>query len=749
MDMEVPSLSGSFLNEEASQSMESQPVDEEEEDEDDELFYIPPRRPSLDLGPSPMETGALVFVERPKSPAESYLSMSSEGVGLSEDDRSRTEIHLERTDSFSSCYSVDSDDCEIRTKVMSKNVSKNDDDTLPELKEDLDITPPHITTQFVFTAICKVLQQLKPIGLEAFLGHLWHRYPKSFCTPLQTMDIVEIVDRLLQCYSLRVSLQITKAVLLQLEQKRLVGFLEDLEMENEVHYELRERLKKMYGDLEYPGGEKRPLSKVYTSLRIMSAGNNGPNVEHEVMSIENPEKKKVSEVSIGNIIGVDFINQGIEQMILLRGIAGSGKSVAVRKIIHDWCDQMPKHVNLIFPLPIKDLKETFGDSTISFLHILHHYYPETKRLKQDKYSSTDFNILYIFDGLEEIIEDISYQDTPYIFDIDKPAKLNEIIASILRRQLLRTGFFLFTSRTLANFHIPYDTKHHVYEVLGFKEKEREEYFKRRFRDKSQAARVVAYVKSSRTLHVMSHLPLFCSLLSDLCQSVFNTQGPEAELPKGITHMYTRLLLALLHDRHKDRKVAVDKPQFIMGIGKRAFTMLEKGIYFLCISYPEEVEPVDEHEAATYSGLSTLFYVKPMPFVDEKMFCFLHPTLQEYLAALYAFLTFINEDSIVFDAPKGKRTWKLSKSKKSVIDLYKNALERSLVCEDGKFDVFLRFLFGMSNSRNIELIQQFFNSNVKWASVAEEAGTLIRKKMSENLNPARAKNLQLCLEEITL
>lgn len=751
MDMDVPSLSGSFLNEEASVSMESPPIEEEE---DEDLYYIPPRRPSLDLGPSPMETGALLYVERPKSPAESYLSMRSEGTGssvnLAEEDRSCTKIHLERTDSFSTCYSVDSDDCEIRTKVKSKDVL-DEDNSLPELKENLnDIVPPHLTIPFVFRAICRVLQELRPIGLETFRGHLWHRYPQSFSTSLQSMDIVDIVDRMLECYSLRVCLQITKTVLQQLEQKRLVDFLEDLEMENEVYYELRERLKKIYGVTECSGGEERALDEVYTNIHIVSSGNNCPNVEHEVMSIKKPlENKKNKDVCIKDIITAEFIERGVEQVVLLRGIAGSGKSVVVRKFIQEWSNQTPNHINLMFALPIKELKQKFGDSTISFLDILHHFYPETKRLKPEKYNTTKCKILYIFDGLEEITEDIDLPNTPFVFDITKPAQLHVIIASILRGQFLRCGFFLFTSRPQPNFHIPHDTKHYVFEVLGFKDEVKEEYFQKRFRDQSQADRVIAYVKSSRTLQIMCFLPLFCSLLSDLCQSIFNKQGPEAELPKGITHIYTRLFIALLDTYHKERKATVNKLEFIMALGKRAFTMLEKGEYSVCINYPGDVVPVDEREAATYSGFSTLFMVRPMPFVDEKMFSFIHPTVQEYAAALYVFLTFLNEDKNLFEAPKVKRTWKLSLNKKSSMDLYKNALERSLLCEDGKLDIFMRFLFGMSSSSNIELIQRFFNPTVKWTSVTEEARALIKKKMSENQYPARSRNLQLCLEELSL
>uniref|UniRef100_A0A3B3ZF45 NACHT domain-containing protein n=1 Tax=Periophthalmus magnuspinnatus TaxID=409849 RepID=A0A3B3ZF45_9GOBI len=591
-----------------------------------------------------------------------------------------------------------------------------------------------------------VLKQLKPLGLDAFRRSLWQRYPQSFSTSLQNLDIVDIVDRMLECYSLRVSLQITKTLLQELELKRLVDFLENLKIQNEVRYELSERFKKIYGVIECSGGDK-PLDKVLTDVSIKSVRDNGPNIEHEVMSIQKPETMEGKDLSIKDIFSTDFIEKHNEQLILLYGNAGSGKSVVIRKLIHDWSNQKTHdHITLMLPLPLKELKQKVRDTDFSFLDILHSFYPETERLKVEDYSSKDYKIMYIFDGLEEIAEDINFSNAQLVFNIQEPAKLNVLIANILRGQLLKFGYCLFASRPLVDYCIPWDTHHFVYEVLGFKMEEREEYFKKRFRDQSQAGHVIAYIKSSKTLHIMCYLPLFCSLLSDLCQSVFTKQDPQAELPKGITCMYTRLFLALIHDYRKDRKVTIDKLKFIMALGRRAFTMLEKGEHFLSINYhKDEGEPVDDFEAVTYSGLGTLFYTKPLLYVEERLFSFLHPTMQEYVAALYAFLTFVNEDKNIFEPPKSKMTWK--RNKKGCLDLYKYALERSLSCEDGKLDIFVRFLFGMSNAKNTELIQQFFNHTVTWKSVAKEAEALIKKKMSETQNLARVKNLENCLVEL--
>lgn len=64
--------------------------------------------------------------------------------------------------------------------------------------------------------------------LKRFKMMLWKRYPQSFNTPPQGMDMVDLVDRMLECYNLEVSLQITKSLLEEIGQKKMVDFLQTL-----------------------------------------------------------------------------------------------------------------------------------------------------------------------------------------------------------------------------------------------------------------------------------------------------------------------------------------------------------------------------------------------------------------------------------------------------------------------------------------------------------------------------------------
>jgi hypothetical protein len=170
----------------------------------------------------------------------------------------------------------------------------------------------------------------------------------------------------------------------------------------------------------------------------------------------------------------------------------------------------------------------------------------------------------------------------------------------------------------------------VYQVLeGFTD-EQKEYIRRRFEDLAQADMVIAYLTTCRTLHIMCHPPMFCWVVCGLFQLTFREKGPDVELPKGLTLMYTPLLLVHLRVRGA-RGPASHTPEeerdFLMKLGKLAFTMLEKNQMVIGKATWNDCG-VEVAEAVTKSGLCIEFLIEQ--FV-------IHPTIQEYPAVLYVFL----------------------------------------------------------------------------------------------------------------
>ncbi|KAK2828498.1 hypothetical protein Q5P01_019532 [Channa striata] len=730
-------------------------------DDDDDLYYIPERRPSLDLGTSPMDTFHRHYVGQAVPPALSYKSMSSEeSSDIMEDededeDGSSTRVQLNRADSYSSCYTLDSDDCEkITPKVKNKDDSEAMlSETAEMIQNSNEITDPSLTVAFTLKAICSTLGKLSEGEFQRFKKQLWTGYPQLFNTSPQGMDMLDLVDRLLECYNLEVSLHITKTVLEKIGQTKIVDYIQTLCHRNEVRYDLCKSLKKIYGDvsedLAHPA-EMWPFDDVFTNPYITSTCDNGPNIEHEVMTIKkldsNREPGKL--LSTKDIMSSERLEHSNVKLVLLTGVPGSGKSVAIRRLILDWIEERShQHVSFLFPLPFKELKQ-FEGVKVSLLEIIQKLYPETKRLRDEDFRSEDCKIMFVFDGLDEYNEKLDFQNTELLSDYTDSTTLNVIVVNLLRGRLLYRGLFLVTTRSQVKRCIPWDTHYDEIEVRGFCDPEREEYFKKRFKDPEKADRVIAHINSCKTLRIMCHLPLFCSLIADECQQIFNERGSQAELPKSITHIYTKLLLTLIRHHRTFRapdRSAENERDFLMKLGKLAFTMLEQGQFKMTKSDWKETGISDE-EAVINSGLCMQYITKPYVLFQERVLSFIHPTVQEYLAALYAFLSFTNQGKNIFDQQlKGKFRGMFKGPK--VMELYKSAVDRSLVYEDGKLDIFLRFLFGMGLRSNRELLQPWCMSSVKLPTFVEEAASLIKKKLKENLGPGRNDSLQRCLEEI--
>ncbi|KAM4546084.1 NLR family CARD domain-containing protein 3 [Odontesthes bonariensis] len=730
---------------------------EHEPHEDEDMYYIPERRRSLELGPSPMDTSTWHFVDLALSPIQSYGSMTSEdSLAIQEDtDGFSTSVKLQRADSFSSCYSFDSDDCEKKIlKVKSEDYVQDNSDSLQSLQTPTKIRHPSLTVPFTFKIICHTLKQLSEAELKRFKWLLWSQYPQSFSASPQSMDMVDLVDRLLECYSLEVALDITEKLLVDMEKKREAKYIQIMCIRNEVRYDLREDLKKKYGEVCQDlamEGQKRPFDDVYANLYISSKCNNGPNIEHEVLTIEkvNTHHKPGKRLLTKDILTAVVSGDVWHRLVWLTGLAGSGKSMIVRKLILDWIEERSHdHIFFMFPLPVEELKQ-FEGSEVSLVEIIQKLFPATKKLSErDLRFNDDYNAMFILDGLEEYNPALDFTNTMLVSDPEDKNPLRSIVINLLKGKLCFGNFCFVTSRPGIKFCCRYDTNYKHMDLCGFCDLEKEEFFKKRFEDPDQAAQVVEYVKSLKTVHIMCHLPLFCCVVADECQRTFREKGPKAELPRSITHLYTKLLLVLLRQRRASRApdCSPDKEvEFLMEHGKVALNMLEQGT-FKAVRVRGEESVVNEPEAIVNTGLCTQFMTMPRVLCEEILMTFIHPTMQEYLAALYAYLTFRNQGKNIFDQHLKSRMRNLIKGPKAV-ELYKSAVERSLQCEDGRLDIFLRFLFGMANKTNQELLQPFCTSSTRIPNLIPDAASLLRKKMKDSPHTDRSRNLKYCQEEL--
>ncbi|XP_047010500.1 NLR family CARD domain-containing protein 3 [Ictalurus punctatus] len=231
-----------------------------------------------------------------------------------------------------------------------------------------------------------------------------------------------------------------------------------------------------------------------------------------------------------------------------------------------------------------------------------------------------------------------------------------------------------------------------------------------------------------------------------------SEAETGEVPKTLTQMFTHFLILQIKRRSpKYKKPEMDPGEIkdvVLKLGKLAFQQLEKGNL---IFYEEDIIEcgIDVQEATVYSGVCTQIFIEEVTSHLGKVYGFVHLSVQEHLAAVYAFLSCINGKLSKQQTPG---IFSLS-SKATLLDLLKAAVHKALQSENGHLDLFLRFLTGLSLESNSVLLQDQLtetgrSSLRKHAAVTnKEITTYIRKKIKKNPSKSKSINLFHCLNEL--
>ncbi|XP_064172502.1 NACHT, LRR and PYD domains-containing protein 3-like isoform X2 [Anguilla rostrata] len=492
---------------------------------------------------------------------------------------------------------------------------------------------------------------------ELFMGHQIDYYPE--CTEREQGDpeALYTVEKMLETCGSERSLKITLHILRNMKEKDLADSLERDELHNEsikrAQQVLKTQLKKKF-ECTFEGlatqGHPTLLNEIYTELYITVGGSGGVNNEHEVRQIETASKGKTTQETA--IICNDIFKPlpGQEKpmrTVLTKGIAGIGKTVSVQKFILDWAEgKANQDIDFIFTLPFRDLN-CKKERTFSLMQLLQHYFPQ---LQGKSVESDEVKVAFIFDGLDECRLPLNFQSNETCCDITKSSPVDVLLTNLIKGNLLPSALLWITSRPAAASQIPPECVHRVTEVRGFNDSRKEEYFRKRIRDENQASRIISHIKSSRSLYIMCHIPVFCWISATVLETMLG-KAESGDLPKTLTEMYTHFLLIqtnVKNQKYDDTKETNPKKmseldaKIILKLGKLAFLQLEKGNL---IFYEEDLREsgIDVSEASVYSGVCTEIFKEECGLGQEKVYCFVHLSIQEFLAALFVFHSCVNEN----------------------------------------------------------------------------------------------------------
>ncbi|XP_052373919.1 NLR family CARD domain-containing protein 3-like isoform X2 [Oncorhynchus keta] len=589
--------------------------------------------------------------------------------------------------------------------------------------------------------------------LKMFKRILSPELPEGFESQMQDKEVVDAEDEKQESSAREGALKITLHILRKMNQKELADTLEKYDLAVICQRELKSSLKKKF-QCVFEGiakqGNPTLLNKIYTELYITEGGTGEVNNEHELRRIETTTRKQARpETPIKcNDIFTPLTGQDKPiRTVLTKGVAGIGKTVSVQKFILDWAEgKANQDVQFVFSFPFWELNLMKEDKH-TLIELLNHFSMETK---QSGISNFDkYKVLFIFDGLDECRLPLDFQKNKLCWDVTESTSVDVLLTNLIKGNLLPSALLWITTRPAAANKIPSGCVDQVAEVRGFNDQQKEEYFRKRFSDEDLSSRIISHIKTSRSLHIMCHIPVFCWISATVLEHMLKHK--REEMPKTLTEMYTHLVV--FHTKQKNAKYLGKETgphwnkESILSLGKLAFQQLVNGNL---IFYEEDLKEagIDVNEASVYSGLCTQLFKEERGLYQDKVYCFVHLSIQELLAAVYVFLSFINNNENVMDKLQStSRNFSVRIKQRRKVTFYKSAVDKALQSETGNLDLFLRFLLGLSLESNQKHLRGLLTKTRSSSQSHEETVKYIKEKIRENPSPERSINLFHCLNEL--
>ncbi|XP_030206008.1 NLR family CARD domain-containing protein 3-like, partial [Gadus morhua] len=501
-------------------------------------------------------------------------------------------------------------------------------------------------------------------------------------------------------------------------------------------------------------GHSTPLNEFYTEIFVTERRSGEVNKDHEVRLIETASRKPANEELPIRCEEIFKPLPGHDQpirTIMTTGVAGIGKTILTHKFILDWAEEKANQdIHFTFLLTFRELNLLKGKE-FSLVELLHHFFIETKEAGIRRYDG--FKVVFILDGLDECRLPLDFQNNPIWTDVTKSTSVDVLLTNLIRGDLLPSACIWITTRPAAANQIPAECVDKVTELRGFTDQQKEDYFRKRFREESLARTIISHVKKSRSLHIMCHIPVFCWITATVLEDCFKASQLGEEMPKTVTQMYSHFLRvqSIQGDRkyhgraETDPNLSSESREIIVSLGKLAFNQLEKGHL---IFYEADLAKcgIDIRAASVYSGVFNQIFKEECGLYQDKMFCFVHLSIQEFLASLHVFLSFI--DYGVNLLTEEQPTYGEDK----LILFYQSAVDKALQSENGHLDLFLRFLLGLSLETNQIVLggllgQTGRGSQDEKSVTKKKTVSYIKKKLGGNLSPERSINLFHCLNEL--
>ncbi|XP_074497023.1 protein NLRC3-like isoform X11 [Sebastes fasciatus] len=583
-------------------------------------------------------------------------------------------------------------------------------------------------------------------------------YPECLESQREEEEVLDGEDEEQRRSSREAFLKITLNFLRRMKQEELADCLQSRTGAPVCRHKLKSNLKKKF-QCVFEGiakaGNPTLLNQIYTELYITEGGTAEVNDEHEVRQIERASRKPdrpETTITQEDIFKASPGRAEPIRTVMTKGVAGIGKTVLTQKFTLDWAeDKANQDIQFIFPFTFRELN-VLKEKKYSLVELVHHFFTETKEAGICRFE--EFQVVFIFDGLDECRLPLDFHNNKILTDVTESTSVDVLLTNLIRGKLLPSARLWITTRPAAANQIPPECVDMVTEVRGFTNPQKEEYFRKRSRDEEQTSSIIFHIKTSRSLHIMCHIPVFCWITATVLEEVLKT-SKRGKMPNTLTEMYIHFLVVqskvknIKYDggAETDPHWSPESRKMIESLGKLAFDQLQKGHLIFYESDLTECG-IDIRAASVYSGVFTQIFKEERGLYQDKVFCFVHLSVQEFLAALHVHLTFINS-GVNLMAEEQQTSWLsyVLRDKPDPTHLYQSAVDKALQSPNGHLDLSLRFLLGLSLETNQTLLRGLLTQTGSSSQTNQKTVEYIKKKISENSSAEKSINLFHCLNEL--
>ncbi|XP_053194962.1 NACHT, LRR and PYD domains-containing protein 12-like [Scomber japonicus] len=606
--------------------------------------------------------------------------------------------------------------------------------------------------------LLKLLEDLTDEDFETFVWYLKYEkvdeIPAIKRSKLEKAKRRDVVDLMVQKYGFSEAVEVMKTILKKINRNDLVKKLSNISS-GSVDGDLQEglcickinltrRCQNVTETSDEPGGETY-FNEKYTEVYITEGRSNELNTQHEVRQLETTSKMKTlhdSPIKCHDIFKALPNQKKLIRVVLTNGVAGIGKTFSVQKFTLDWAvGSENQDISLLVLLPFRELN-SIKDEQYSLIMLIQECHP-TLKLTAKKLAVC--KVLFIFDGLDESRLSLDFNNSEVVTDVTQKTSVSVLLTNLIKGKLLPRALIWITSRPAAANQIPPSCVDRVTEVRGFTDAQKEEYFRKRFSDEEQSSKIISHIKTSRSLHIMCHIPVFCWITATSLEEMLTTDQ-RGELPKTLTDMYSLFLLIQTtrkknkndegHDTSPEELTEADG-KLLLKLGRLAFEQLEKGNIMF---YQEDLKQcgLDVKEAA---GFCTQIF-KREKLKMKAVYSFVHLSVQEFLAAVYMYHCYTSRNTEVLKDFLGQ-----DYSDSSLDHFLKRATEKSLQSKNGHLDLFVRFLHGLSLESNQSVLEGLLGQTENSPETIQRVTNNLKEMNSGDISPDRSINIFHCLMEI--